>query len=273
MIIHSKKIILFLVLLLTINFVNAEILVHTNIDKNTLSTNEVAFFNVNLYNNDAELLNYPIKIETSDNLILLENENKIFMEIIDSIKEDRTKELKFRFKAINSKEEIGKIFVYYGNNLQFVSGTFVEVKELPMEIKTSAEKKSTPEGDKIFIKIEIQNKTGKEIYNVGAEVFSPNGFIVRTEPFFTPFLADQNKINYEFEILAPLEANGEQKFILAYGFFEENKPHYFEESFNISFEKRNNLWLAGIGLVILVIAIIFYVNKGSKKPDVKGTQE
>ncbi|MDD3084210.1 MAG: hypothetical protein PHP82_04260 [Candidatus ainarchaeum sp.] len=268
-----KNLLTLLIIFFLIGSINAEIFVNTSFDKKTISNNEVAFLTINLYNDSNDITNYPIRIETSENLVIIENEKQIYFETIDKLKEGIIKEIKVKVKAINTEETIGKAFVYYGDNLQFVSGTFVEIKEIPIIVKTNITKKNANEGEKIIIEFEIQNNYEEPIYNIGVETIPPNGFIVRTEPLFIPILQDGNKIKQEFELLTPLEVSGEHKFILSYGFFEKENIHYFEESFELSFEKRNNLLLIAIGVIILVIATFFYINKDKKDNEIKGTGE
>ncbi|MDD4251388.1 MAG: hypothetical protein PHX27_04320 [Candidatus ainarchaeum sp.] len=268
-----KKISILFLILFFIGNSSAEVLVNTNISKNSIGLNEIAFFTINFFNDGNELNGYPIRIETSENLLILENDQQIFFENIDSLKQGILKEVKIKFKAINTKKDIGKIFVYYGDNLQFVSGTFIKINDLPIIIKTSAQKNSTTEGEKIILNFELKNISNEIIYNIGAQAIAPNEFLIKTEPLFKQTIKDGEIIKQEFEILAPLEALGETKFTLAYGFFDSNEPHYFEENFLISFEKNNNTMLAVIGIIILVIAVAMYFQSGKKDPNIKGTGE
>jgi hypothetical protein len=271
---HSIRVMMTTIMLfLLIGIVSAEVLVNTTLDKDSISTNELARTTITFYNNGLDIEKYPIKIETSENLVIIENEQNVLFDVIDEIKENRIKELNILFKATNTKEDIGKIFVYHGNNLQFVAGTFIGTEELPVKINSSFKKSSASEGEKIIFKIEMKNN-GEPINNVGIELIAPNGFIIKTTSFFKERLNTNEKIEQEFEVIAPLEARDEHKFKLAYGFFSEKGAHYFEESFTIEFEKNNNLLLAVIGIIVLIIAVFFYIKKSeTKQTDVKGTGE
>lgn len=270
----TKKILFLFILLSIIGFVNSTILVNSVIDKETLSTNEVAHLKINLYNNGEETENYPIRIETTENLIILENEQKALLKNIENLKANMGKEITIKIKALNTKSDTGKIYVYYGNEMQFVSGTFVNTKEQPVIFKTNAEKKIIKGEEKIIINFEIHNYLGSPIYNVGVEAKAPESFIIENAIDVIPVIYDNNSFTKEIEILPPLGINGEQKIILAYGYFDENEAHYFEESFNIQFEKQNNFLLVGIGIIILVIAVFVYMSQKNKPAqDIKGTAE
>jgi hypothetical protein len=262
------------VLIAIISMVNATVLINTHVDKSEISTNEVNLLIINFYNNDTDITNYPIRIETSSNLVLSENEQHTLMQYVDLLKEGVGKEVKIKFKAINTQKETGEIFVYYGDELKFVAGTYVLTKESPIIVKTIAEKKIEDGIEKIIIDFELYNYSKKPIYNVALQAIAPENFIVNNLEEIIPIIYDNNKISKRIEILPPLGINGEQKILLTYGYFDENTPHYFEETFTFQFTKSNNFTLAGIGLIVLVIAILIYVGKGnSPKQGIKGTAE
>ncbi|MFA5763879.1 MAG: hypothetical protein WC915_03625 [archaeon] len=269
------KITTILLILITLtSLVNATVLVNARVDKSQISTNEVNLLIVDLYNNGTDITNYPIRIETSSNLVLSENEQHTLLQYIDLLKEGVGKEVKIKFKAINTEKETGEIFVYYGDELKFVSGTYVSTKELPVMIKTTAEKRIEDDVEKIIIDFELYNYSKTPIYNIGLQAIAPENFEVNNPQEIIPIIYDNNKISQRIEILPPLGINGEQKVLLAYGYFDENTPHYFEETFTFEFTKSNNFILAGIGLIVLVIAVLIYMSKGNKpKQDIKGTAE
>jgi hypothetical protein len=134
-----KKIIsILLILALISSFVNSEVLVTTIVDKNSISNNEVSLLTIKLVNNNNDITNYPIRIEVSDNLVILKNNQQKFVENIDELKTDLQKEVTIRIKAINTSKETGEIFVYYGSDFRYVSGTYINIKALPVLFKTSA---------------------------------------------------------------------------------------------------------------------------------------
>lgn len=271
----KTKLIIVLAILLFITTVSfAQVLVSTEIDKEEISLNEVARVTITLLNDsDKTITNYVIRTETSDNLVLLNNEQSIFAEVINELKPGILKEINYTFKSTNTNSDQGKIFVYYGEEGEFVTGTFINVKPSNVLFNTNAKKIVDDEGQKIIIDFEAQNYSSKMIYNVGAEVIAPDGFSTKTEPKFIPFLEDGNIYKTSFEILAPLGTVGEQKIIVAYGYFDENNPHYFEESHLVSFQDNNRFFLAGIGLIVLVIAALIYFNKTKTDQNIKGTKE
>ncbi len=262
------------VLITIISMVNATVLVNAHVDKSEISTNEVNLLIVDLYNNESEITNYPLRIETSSNLVLSENEQHTLLQYVDSLKEGIGKEVKIKFKAINTEKETGEIFVYYGDELKFVSGTYVSTKTSPIIVNTTAEKRIEDGVEKIVIDFELYNYSKKPIYNVALQAIAPENFIVNNPEEIIPIIYDNNKISQKLEILPPLGINGEQKVLLTYGYFDENTPHYFEETFTFQFTKSNNSLLAGIGLIVLIIAILLYMSKGNApKQGIKGTAE
>jgi len=260
--------------LFLVGTVNAQVLVNTQVDKNELSTNEVAFLTVNIYNDTGiDIENFVFRAEVSDNLTILENDSQILLKEIGLIKQGMGKETKIKVKANSTKKEIGEMFAYYGNNMEFVSGTFVTTKESPVVIKTSISKKLFDEGEKIIVDFEIHNYSKEPLYNVAIEVSAPQGFIVETAPVIIPILEDNNSLKNQFEILVPLNASGEQTILLNYGFFDNTGVHFFEETFIENFEKGNNTLLAAIGIIVLIIAVIVYMSTAKKETKIKGTKE
>jgi hypothetical protein len=268
----KKGISFFIILIFLIGMVNATVLVNTEVNKESIGMNEVAIMKIKLLNNEMNIENYPIRIETGENLVLLENEQTIAVREVD-LEKDIEKVIEIRFKAINTDEETGKLFVYHGDKLQFVSGTYIETKPLPVIFNTSVEKRILEDGEKIFVHFEAHNYSQKPIYNLGIEIIVPENFISNKEQEIIPILMDNNSLEREFVISPPLEAEGDRKIIVAHGYFDDEGAHYFEESHVISFEKNNNLLLAGIGIIVLIIAVFIYMSKGQEKLEVKGTAE
>jgi hypothetical protein len=270
----QKTILTLFVLIALISFVNATVLVNTSVDKSELSTNEIGLLTINLYNSDSDIENYPIRVETTDNLVITTNEQQTYFEYVDLLKTGIGKEIKIKFKALNTTSETGEIFVYYGDELKFVAGTYVFTKELPILVKTVAEKRLVDGEDKIIIDFEIHNYSKAPIYNIAIQAAAPEHFSVANIEEIIPIIPDGNKISKQIEITPPLRVNGEQRVVLSYGYFDENNAHYFEESFNFEFTQGNNSLLLGIGIIVLVIAVLIYMSKGKgPKQDIKGTAE
>ncbi len=277
---NSNKTVFFLIAIIFILFfagnVFSGVLVSTSVDKEEIMKNEVAYFTIKIFNDtNSTVNNLALRMEGTNGIIFLENNSAVLLKEIESINSLEGKEIKLRFKVNEVHKETAELFVYYGQEKEqkYVSGTFVNTKEKPVLIKTSAEKKQTDSGQEIFVNFEIHNLSKESIYGVAADVSAPAGFEIKTSPFFTEELPNNDSLEKEFEILAPIAAEGVQTIIFTYGYFDVNGPHYFEETFDISFERTNNLFLAVIGLIILAIAIFVYISqKGSnKKEKVKGT--
>lgn len=271
----SKFILLFVFFILILSTSFASVLVSTTIDKESITQNQVARLNVKIFNNSVETINnYSLRIELTDNLVFTYDDKKILADTIDEISAGTVKEINYTFKAINTRENIGRLFVYYGKNKEFVSGTFVNIESIPVLFNTTARKVVDNSGEKILIDFEVFNYSKEIIFDVGAEVVAPDGFTVNTQGFMIPYLEDNNSFKKTFEILAPLNAVGENRFVLAYGYFDQNTPRYFEESHYISFEDNNRFFLAGIGFIVLIIAIFIYLSKSNVPKDgLKGTNE
>ena len=269
-----KFFVFFLILIFLVQFSFATVLVSSTIDKASITKNEVAKLNVKIFNDSLEPLeNYSVRIETSDNLVLTNNDQTIFAEIIEEIKAGAVKEITFNFKAVSTSEAIGKVFLYYGENKEFVSGTFVNIISSPILSKTNVQKVTDNSGEKIVVDFELYNYSKNRIFEVGAQVSAPQGFTVKTDGILIPYLDDNNSLKKNFEILAPIGAMGEQKVTLNYAYFDNNLPHYFEETYIVTFEDNNKFFLAGIGLIVLVIAVILYFSKSNnvQKEGIKGT--
>jgi hypothetical protein len=265
---------LFLLFILLISFVSADVLVNTKIDKEEITNNEVALLTVKVVNDSTENLeNYVIRIETTDNLVLLKNEQSIYAEVIEEINAGEVLELKYPFKAVSTGSDQGRVFAYYGEEGEFAAGTFVNIKSTNILIKTNARKVVDEEGQKIIVDFEAQNYSNEPIFNLGAEVIAPEGFEILSQPIMIPVLEDANVYRTSFEILSPLRVVGDQRILVSYGYFDENIPHYFEESHIVSFEDSNRFLLAGIGFIVLVIAILIYMSKTNAPQDIKGTKE
>lgn len=272
----KSKLILFLIFFILISSaVLANVLVSTTIDKESIAQNQVARLNVKIFNNSIEPINnYPIRIELTDTLVFTNYDQRILADMVDEIPSGAVREINYNFKAVNTSENMGRLFVYYGENKEFVSGTFVNIESIPVLFNSNARKVVDSGGEKVMIDFEVLNYSREMIFDVGAEVIAPDGFDVKTQGFMIPYLEDNNSLKKTFEIIAPLNAVGEYRFILAYGYFDQNSPRYFEESHYISFEDNNRFFLAGIGFIVLIIAVFIYLSKSNAPKDgLKGTNE
>ena len=254
----------------------SEVLVNTSVDKESISQNEVAIFTVRIFNDSKDdITNYYLKLQTTDNLVFTESEQSILAQKIDLIRAGTVKEIKTKFKAINMTKDSGNLYAYYGDlNPKNVSGTFINTKQSGVSAITSAQIVSDNSGDKIVVTFEMHDFSGKPIYNVIAGVTAPSGFDVLTKNAGYPIIPDTNSVTQNFEVRVPLSANGSEKVTISYGYFDDNSPHYFEETHTIEIQRTNNYLLGIIGIVILIIAVFIYLRVSKKGSNgVKGTAE
>ena len=261
-------------------FVNAELFVSAAIDKKNVYPDEVAFLTTRVFNDR----NVPVPIVylriegTKDVVFMDEEETPSILKMVENLGAMQTVEIKVKFKVTKYSSDPTPIFVYYGEQqdesdkgLPFVSGTITQTKENKVIVTTTSEKKKDEAGQKIFVEMSMKNSSGKEIRAIAAELLAPAGFDILTDPFVEQTLSDGNVANAKFEVLAPIEVDGEQTVTLGYGYFDELGPHYFQKSFTYSFEKTDKTTLAIIGVVVLVSAVIIYISQTKKQNDVKGT--
>jgi uncharacterized membrane protein len=268
----STSLIFLTILILLAGMVNAQVLVNVSVDKPELSTNEVAYLTIQIRNETGtDFENYLLRLESGENLAFLESQDNYLLQEIDLIRSGMSREIKVRFKAVDTSEETGELFVYYGDEHEFVSGTFVKTTQLPVGVSSRAVKQSTKQGERVQVTFEMHNYSGDVLQNVGVSVLAPPNFTVITPEVILPVMLDGNRFVRTFEVLAPLEAEGEKNIILSYGFFDKTGAHYFEENFVVSFEKENNVLLAGIGIIILIVAVLIYVSKSKKPTEKAGT--
>lgn len=259
------------------SFANATLLASTSVDKNSLSTNELGMLTIKLFNDSQTEVNEIIVKATADEQIrFLESEEKTnFVTSITSIPGGTGKELKIPIKAISTKKETANIYVYFGTAQPFnqASATTVYTKEFPINVKATVEKKNSNNKDTIIADFKLTNLSKDILYKVSGEAIAPTGFEIIAAPVFAETLINGASIEKKFEIIAPLDAAGEQTVIIAYGFFDDtNTPHYFEQEFKVNYVKANYSMVFLIGIIVLIIAAYLYIKK-EKKVEVKGTAE
>jgi len=265
-------------MILCIATVNASVLFGPSIDKETITTNEVAFLNVTIYNdNNFDVTDY-LRLESSDNISFLEFDEKIILQEFGPIKPYEKEVLKIRIKANNTKSTEGLVYGYYSLNqsgdAKYAFVGRVDIEERPIFVESKTEKKITSTGEIITTKVKMVNYTKEPLYNVAFEMKAPSGFEIKTEPLFFEQVDPEEMVEGIFEIYPPIETLGKQQVILSYGYFDTNGPHYFEESFDLEFNQLDNRLLLGIvGIIVLAIAIFLYMGSKKSKPKIKGTKE
>jgi uncharacterized membrane protein len=149
----------------------------------------------------------------------------------------------------------------------------VETVELGTTEKITLEKKNINGKETVTISFLLTNLTGEVLTKASAEAIAPKDFDVVTSPVLMDAIAPNGKLEKNFQIVAPLDAQGEQKIILAYGYFDTNSPHYFEKEFLVNFQKPNYSMIVIIGLIVVIIAGYLYIKKDDSKQAVKGSAE
>ena len=275
----TNKIVVLVLLIIVSSFCFSQILVSTEVDKRTFYENEVGTLRIKIANDLPEdVENITLRLEGSDGIRFVTNfeEQQIMIQETGEIRSGGSKEIYVKMKVISLVDSQPKIFVYYGNTdvLQNVSGTYVEAVQSPVIVKTNAQRINSEEGEKIIVDFSLVNYSQNELKEVIAEVVAPENYIIRTPPLTATNVSDKNSVEETFELIPPPEASGMQKIVLSYGYIDEAGAHYFEENFEVNIERTNQLILAVIGIVILVVAGYLYILK-SKDNDsgLKGTGE
>jgi len=256
---------------------NASILATASTDKTTLSTDEVGLLTIKIFNDsDTEAKEIILRAQADEAIRFIDGEEKtLFITSITSLPAGSGNEIRLNIKSVSSLNKSANIYIYYGTEepLRYASVTMVETEELPISVKSGIEKKSLNGKETVAVSFKFVNNSKDAIHNVGAEVISPSGFETVTAPLFTEILAPNATIEKKFEVMAPLETTGEQKIVLAYGYFDDsNTPHYFEKEYKVTFQKPNYTIIILAGIIVLIIAAYMYVNKDKKK-EVKGSAE
>ena len=248
----------------------AKLLVSTSIDKETLSTDEVALLTINIFNDtNSSVGSLILRIDGGESIVFPENDDKSpYAKIVEDVKGLSMTELRVKIKASSTKKSSANILVYYGEKdpLPYVSGTYLDLKEKRAVVKATASKRLDPEGEKVIVDFSITNSSGQELKNIMAEVAAPQGFDVKTNALIVDSLPDGNLSKRTFEVLAPIGAAGEQKIVLSYGYIDSNGPHYFEKAFTVSFTKGDNTVLLVVGVIVLAVAVFIYVRQTRAKP-------
>ena len=274
---NCKWITLILILILLSTLTNANILFGPSIDKLEITENEVAFLSITIYNDNNFIVEDYLRLESSDNISFLDQEEKIIMQGFGPIKPYEKEVVKIRIKANNTNEKEGTVYGYYGIDSEgTASYAFVgrvSTIQKPIFISSSAKLKNTDTGETIFVDYKLVNSSKEPIYNIAFEVRAPNGFEIKTDPILKERIEANETAEGTFEIYPPLGTLGTQDIILGYGYYDINGPHYFENDFKITFEQTNSRLLLGIvGIIVLAIAIFLYMGSRKKKETtIKGT--
>jgi hypothetical protein len=275
---HKKTIFIFFLLLAILPiFANAELMISSTIDKDSLSTNEVALLTIKVLNDsDRNIRQLTIKVTTEDDIRFIEeNEEKtVLAKTIDGLNANKGVELKAKLKAISTKKGLGNIYVYYGEGTDPKTANVIQIqtKEIPISVTATAEKKSFENGDKIIVTFKLTNFSKSSIYKINAGIIPPSGFDANNLTTSAELLQTNASLSDTFELTAPIDTRGTQTITLTYGYFDSNSPHYFEKNFNIDFQKPNYDFLILIGFVVLAIAVYVFIKK-DKKTDIKGSEE
>ncbi|MFA5931541.1 MAG: NEW3 domain-containing protein [archaeon] len=264
------------VLITLMSFANATLLASTSVDKNSLSTNEIGMLTIKLFNDSQDEVKEIIVRATADDQIrfLEEEEKTTFVTSITSIPGGTGKELKIAIKSLSTKKDTANVYVYFGTTQPFnqAAVTTLYTKELPILVKATVEKKTLNNKETILVDFKLTNTSKEAITKVSAEVIPPTGFEGVAAPVFAETLQAGASIEKKFELIAPLDASGDQMVTLAYGLFDASGPHYFEQNFKMNFVKPNYSMLLFIGAIVLIIAVYLYI-KREKTIEVKGTSE
>jgi len=256
---------------------HASLLISATVDKDTLSTDEVGILSIKIFNDaDTNANKVILTIKGDEQIRFFEDalEKNSIYKTIDSIAPGQGIEARIKIKSVSSKTPSANIYVYYGFevNPKNAAVTAVQTKDLLQTITSTMERKTINGKDTIITTFKLANNSSYSINKVSAEVIAPTGFEETTQPFFSETISAGQSINQTFNITAPLEARGEQKFILAYGYFDSNVPHYFEKMYTMNFQKADYGFLVIIGIIVLIVAVYTYMKKDSKQA-VKGSAE
>lgn len=259
------------------SFASAELLANVSVDKTTLSTDEVGLISIRIFNDSDKTVNgLIIRASADEQIVFLNNtgEQPSYYTQIDSINSGEGKEIITKIKAISTQKQFANIYVYYGTseNLTHAAVVRIETKELEISKKVVFEKKTLNGNETITINFTLNNTSNSPLTKIAVGTIAPNEFDDTTGQYLVETLAPGSKIEKTFNLVAPIETKGEQKILLAYGYFDTNTPHYFEKQFSVVIQKPNYGVIILLGMVVLVIAAYLYIKKDDKK-SVKGTAE
>ena len=272
----AAKVFIVLAILLLVGGAHASILGSVTADKKTLGENEVAFLSVKIMNDsEIELKKVNLRVQGDEGIIFYDStgETTIFTKTIDSIKASEVKELIIKIKATSIKNPKANIYAYFGTDteLKQAAVTMIETNLAAVEIKGTSKIETTNVTDIASIDFSLKNISKKPIYKASAEALAPKDFEVKTQPVFEEKILPQGIMEQNFQITIPIEAEGEKKIIIAYGYFDDtNTPHYFENEYPINVQKPNYPLIALIGIIVLVVAAYLFFGKG-RDLSIKGT--
>jgi hypothetical protein len=258
-------------------FANASLLTTLQTDKNSLAENEIAFLTIKIYNDSIQETNNITLTLKGDEAIrfIEEKENITTAKQIEKMKAGERKEYQIKIKSVSSKKANANIYLYYGTTQPITTAavTTIETKELPVLATITTEKKTINGEENLSIRFKLTNNSNGNITKTSAEIIPPKGFTIKTQSIFSELIPPGDSIEQKFEETAPFDSKGEQTTILAYGYYDDaNKPHYFEKTFTMSFEKQNPQILIPVLIVILVIALYLFFKK-DKTNEIKGTEK
>jgi len=246
------------------------------LDKSELGENEIALLNVKILNNsESDEQNVILRIKAGEGFNLIEGEEVTsIVKNMGTIKAGKTAEVNLKIKCIFAKKLDSAIYLYYGINEELKNAAVINVKSepLPVSVKTNIEKKQYNNNEAMTVSYTLQNNSAENIYNVAVEAIAPKDFEIITSPKTAEVIASGEKLEQEFVIMPPLEAQGDYSIQIVYGFFDSNKPHYFEKTINVTMQKTNYQLIGLLGFVVLIIAGYLFLKKEDKN-NVKGTGE
>jgi len=268
---------LLLVLLFFTCFANAKILANVSSEKQQLQENEISFLEISFYNDEGMAVNdLSVRVEGGEQIVFVEETDRATIaKKIDFIGAHETEKIRLKMKLISAKKPSATIYVYYGTGgaTPFAAATYIEAVESPILVKATASKKTSDGSEKAIIDFKITNFSKTPITAIAAEMLAPQGFEIKTEPLIKDVLLENESAEKSFEALAPLNAAGEQTLKLSYGYMDGNSIHYFEKTFLLNFERDNRLIYAAIGIIVLLVAVYFFVSKTKGQKEVQGTQK
>jgi len=268
-----------LALVLISSVCSAQILVSTTMDKENFYENEVGMLTIKVANDyPEEVENVTLRIECSEGIMVVDNfeEKSVIIKETGKIRSGGSKEVFVKLKVVSLAEAKPTVFVYYGkDDLQNASVTYVSAVDSPVSVKTNARRVNSPEGEKIIVGFKLVNYSSTPLSEVVAEAIAPENYLIRTPPLVMNNVGDRNVAEEQFELVPPPEASGVQNIVLSYGYIDDKGAHYFEENFEVNIERTNQLVLAVIGIVVLIIAGYLYMlkSRSEKEKAVKGTAE
>jgi len=274
----QKALLLLITLAVFISQANAAILINAQTDKTSLATDEIGMLTIKLINDsEQDAKNIQLTIKADDQIKFIEEKEELATtaKAMEEIKSGKSAELKVKIKAVSAKKPSANIYIYYGTtqqpNTAFV--TTIQTKDIPINTTAKAEKKTSNEKEYAIINFKLSNYTKENIYKIAAETIAPEGFELMTpQPLLKEILKENETLEGNFEILAPINPKGTQTITLAYGYFENNTPHYFEKNLTLNFEKPNNQTIIIIAIIIIITAGYLFMKKDANN-EVKGTNE